>query len=106
MRTVTLREERDRRESRHLWAYLDETGALHIDGQDLGPGTAPMSDHGEYEWFQIIKTEHLPRLLGLLGGHPGDDILSLLEEKWSGARSYDLEKILRETAIPIERHWC
>jgi hypothetical protein len=106
VRTVTLREGRDGRDSRHLWAYLDETGALHIDGQELGPGTAPMSDDGEYEWFQTIKAEHLPGLLGLLGGRPGDDVLSLLEEKWSGGRSYDLEKILREGAIPIERHVC
>jgi len=30
-----------------------------------------MSDDGEYESFQTIKAQHLPRLLGLLGGSPG-----------------------------------
>jgi hypothetical protein len=35
---VTLREEREGRDSRHLWAYLDETGHLHIDEQDLARG--------------------------------------------------------------------
>ncbi len=90
-RTVTLRDERQGRDCRHLWAYVDDAGCLHIDGQDLGPGTAPVSDDGEYEWFQNIKVEDLPRLLGLLGGNAGDDILALLEEKgrartiWSGS---------------------
>ena len=106
MRTVTLREEREGRDSRHLWAYLDETGHLHIDGQDLGPATGPMGRRRRIRVVPHHKAEHLPRLLGRLGGRPGDDVLSLLEEKWSGARSYDLEKILREGAIPIERHGC
>jgi len=102
-RTVTLREERQGRDSRHLWAYLDDQGCLHIDGQDLGPSTAIVSDDGEYEWFQTIKAEHLPRLIGLLGGKSGDDILELLKTNWSGARSYEFERLLRESDIPVER---
>jgi len=105
-RTVTLRKERDGEDSRHLWAYLDDAGGLHIDGQDLGPATAVVSPDGEYEWFQTIRAEHLPRLLALLGGRPGDDILTLLDQRWSGARSGDLERLLRESDIPIERFVC
>jgi hypothetical protein len=51
-REVQLRAERDGADARFLWAYLDDEGGLHIDGQDLGPGTAISSDDGEYEWFQ------------------------------------------------------
>ena len=29
-----------------LWAHIDAAGALHIDGQDLGPGTEAVSDDG------------------------------------------------------------
>jgi hypothetical protein len=103
-RTVTLRDERDRRDSRHLCAYLDETGRLHIDGQDLGPRTGLMSDGGEYEWFEVIAAEDVPRLLRWLGANEHDDILDVLDKSWSGARSYDLERRLEQSDIPIQRH--
>jgi hypothetical protein len=103
-RTITLRDEKNGRETRHLWASVDDGGNLHIDGQDLGPAAAMVSDDGEYEWFQTIRAEHLPRLLSLLGAGPGDDILDVLEGNWSGPRSYELERLLRESDFPMERH--
>lgn len=54
-RTVTLRDEQDGQDSRHLRAWLDERGNLHIDGQDLGRATAVVSDDEEYEWFETIR---------------------------------------------------
>jgi hypothetical protein len=102
-RKVTLRNERAGNDSRCLWAYVDDEGNLHIDGQDLGPSTAPVSDDGEYEWFQTIRCEDVPRLVARLGGGPTAHVLDLLETRWSGARSYDLEKILREGDIPVKR---
>jgi hypothetical protein len=65
-----------------------------------------VSDDGEYEWFETIQAEHLPRLLSLLGAAPGDDILDVLEQKWSGRRLYELERLLRESDFPMERHVC
>ena len=103
-RTVTLRDEQDGQDSRHLCAWFDESGNLHIDGQDLGPATAIVSDDGEYEWFETILAEHLPRLLSLLGADPRDDILDLLEQKWSGPRSYELERLLRDSDFPMDRY--
>jgi hypothetical protein len=100
---VVLRAERSGADCRNLWAYLDDEGNLHIDGQDLGPATAFVSNDGEYEWFETISAEHLPRLLALLGGAPREDLLDLLEQRWSGPRSGDLERLLRECDIPIER---
>jgi hypothetical protein len=100
---VVLRDERSGADRRNLWAYLDDEGNLHIDGQDLGPATALVSNDGEYEWFETISAEHLPQLLVLLGGAPGGELLDLLEERWSGPRSGDLESLLRECDIPIER---
>jgi hypothetical protein len=102
-RTVTLRDERGGSDRRNLWAYVDADGNLHIDGQDIGPGTAPVSDDGEYEWFQTIAAADVPRALALLGGDPGDDVLALLTRDWTGARSYDLERLLAESGIPIQR---
>jgi len=37
----------------------------------------------------------------LLGGKPGDDILQLLAQNWSGERSFELERILGKSGIPI-----
>ena len=102
-RRVMLREERSGPDRRFLWAYFDEDGALHIDGQDLGPATALVSADGEYEWFETIRPAHLPRLVELLGGEAGADLLDLLAERYTGAGAAELERILRESGIPVER---
>jgi len=101
-RQVQLRRERDGPDSRYLWAYLDEQGNLHIDGQDLGPSTAPVSDDGEYEWFKTIRAEDVPKVAMLLGGGTGDEVLDLLEARYTGEGSYELEKRLRESDIKVE----
>ncbi len=99
---MTLRDERRGDDWRNLWAYLDEAGNLHIDGQDLGPGTAPVSSDGEYEWFKTIAAAHVPRVVELLGGEPGEDVLDVLERDYTGQRSYELEHRLRDGDIPVE----
>jgi hypothetical protein len=82
-RKVVLREARTGPDQRFLSAYVSTDGALHIEGQDLGPATAPPSHDGEYEWFETIRPEHLPRLVELLGGEPGTDLLDLLAERYT-----------------------
>lgn len=101
-RTVSLRAEDDGVDRRFLDAYIDAEGNLHIDGQDLGPGTAIVSSDGEYEWFETIRAEHLPRLKGLLGMAPNEDLLDALMRKWSGPRAGDLEMLLKDSDIPVE----
>jgi hypothetical protein len=101
---LTLRDEVAGEDRRLLRAYLDGEGNLHIDGQDLGPGTAIVSDDGEYEWFKKIRASDLPRLVEALGGAPGTPVLTLLKERFTGAGSYELERVLRTSGIPIELH--
>jgi hypothetical protein len=98
-----LRDERNGLDRRLLWAFLDADGSLHVDGQDLGPGTRSVSDDGEYEWFSTVRAPHVPHLVQLLGGDAGIDVLVLLEERFTGKGSYDLERVLRESGIPVER---
>ena len=100
---VSLRAERDGADQRFLDAWVDSAGALHIDGQDLGPGTAIISSDGEYEWFDTIARRHVRKVVALLDGRRRDDVLDLLEKHWTGARSYELERRLRESDIPVER---
>lgn len=102
-RKVFLRRERLGAESRYLWAYLDDLGNLHIDGQDLGPATSPVSSDGEHEWFLTIHATELPRLRELLGVSPDADLLDTLESQWSGPRSGELERALDESGIPLDR---
>lgn len=102
VRTVTLRDETDGPNSRGLWAYIDASGDLHIDGQDLGPLTAPVSTDGEYEWFDTISRSDIPRLLSLLGASSDADVLDVLESDWSGRKARDLERIIRESDIEVQ----
>jgi hypothetical protein len=103
MRKVTLRDEKDGLDSRYLWAYLDDAGILHIEGQDLGPSTSIVSTDGEYEWHEAINARDLPLLLNLLGAPPDANILDILERHWSGSKAGDLEKLLRESGIQVKR---
>jgi hypothetical protein len=100
-RKVCLRSEHDGSDHRYLDAWLDDAGNVHIDGQDLGPATAMVSDDGEYEWHRTIAARHRPRLVELLGGDPDEDLLDKLERHWSGPRSYDLEALLRANTETI-----
>ncbi len=101
-RRLSLRAERNRDDQRFLDAWLDSAGALHIDGQDLGPGTASVSHDGEYEWFRTIPASELPRLVELLGGRPDEPVLELLARRYLGRESYELERVLRESGIRSE----
>ena len=104
-RTVVLRQERNGPDSRFLSARLDANGALKVDGQDLGPGTAPVSSDGEYEWSQTFPPDSIPALRSALGGNATEDILDLLEREYKGPSSYELERIMRDTADTIPREF-
>jgi hypothetical protein len=100
---VTLRDEHQGENHRYLCAYVDEHG-LHIDGQDIGPCTEAVTDEYEYEWCQTIAVVDIPRFVSLLGGREGEDVLVILTRHWCAAgRSYELERLLRESDISIDR---
>ena len=84
-----------------VWAGIGEDGELHIDGQDLGPGTAMVSSDGEYEWYQTVAASDVSRVAALLGVEPGESLLDVLEREWTGDRSYELEERLRGSGIPV-----
>lgn len=105
-RVVTLRAERRERDKFNLWAYVDKAGCLHIDGQDLGPVTAPVSDDGEYEYFKTIAAPDVPKVVALLDGRKEEPVLDLLERAWTGEQSWELERRLRESTIPVKTHVC
>ena len=102
MTDIALRAE----EKGPIWSYLDASlnaeGNLVLAGQDLGPGTAIVSPDGEYEFWITVKAGHFPQLLALLEANPDADVLQVLAEHWTGERSYELERLIRGSAIPQE----
>jgi hypothetical protein len=59
-----------------------------------------VSPDGEYEWWRKIGSTDIPALIQALGGRPQEDILDVLEREATGARSYDLEQLLRDGTVP------
>jgi hypothetical protein len=98
-RQVVLRDEHVGPDSRFLGASIDSNGDLMIEGHDLGPGTAPISSDGEYEWTTTIAAGDIPRLLELLGAPGSTDILEVLQTRFSGRHSYELERTIRDSGI-------
>lgn len=104
VRRVTLRSEKKPPEWHYLWAYLDEDGALHVDGHDIDPRLDDIVGRDEVECFHTVRPEHFAELAVLLGAEPGGDILDLLAERCTGPGSYELHRLLSSGAIPVERH--
>jgi len=103
-RRIVLRREQRGPNKFSLWAYLDDDGNLHIDGQDLGPITASVSSDGEYEYFKTIPAPFVPELLALLGAAANTNPLDELDNNWCDAASWDLERVLAESTIPVKLH--
>jgi hypothetical protein len=101
-RTIPLRSEHSGSDWRFLSARLNDAGDLLIEGQDIGPATAPVSSDGEYEWAKTVRAEFITNLLAVLDAAEDANILDVLETGWTADRSYELERRLRESAIPVE----
>ncbi len=67
-----------------LWAELKPDGWLMVSGQDLGPGVEQAWGGGlrEYEWGWAVDPSDIPAAVALLGGHPGEDPLRVIE-RWT-----------------------
>lgn len=106
-RQVELRAERNGDDVRFLTARVDLAGDLHLSGHDLGPGTVMVSGDGEYEWTTSIAAVDVPRLVELLGGAPGEEVLDVLAGYCDDVQprgSYRVEQVIRDSGIPVRRH--
>ena len=94
-----MREEEFGPDRRYLFASIVDN-QLHIEGRDLGPATAMVSDDGEYEWCRVVARRDFPALIAALGGGPDEDVLDVLERVATGDGSYELERLLRLGVVP------
>jgi hypothetical protein len=99
--TVVLRDEADGRDRRSLVAYLEPNGDFVLDGQDLGPAVESVFGAGirEYEWLRTIPSAEVPRLVNVLGGGAGEDVLEVLERWLATHQAVDLEQLLQENDL-------
>ncbi len=91
----------DRYGSQHLEASLLSTGDLVIEGQDLGQD---LPIHGligvtEYEYAWSIPASDIDSLFAALGGQPGDDILTLLLDRFPEQPGGKLNSFFEEHGI-------
>ena len=79
-RRTVLRDDRDDRGTHYLDAALEEDGTLRITGHDQGPGVSQFFGEAitSYQWVYVVAPGRVPALIRLLGGHDGDDLLTLL----------------------------
>lgn len=104
MRRIVLQKERRAADSRNLWASLGENGDLIIEGQDLGPEVERFWGAGmsEYEWAITVRSAKVPRLVSALGGEEGDDVLTLLADRYRENPRSATQTFLDEQGIPNE----
>lgn len=102
--TITLREEHSGEDSRYLRAHLSEKGDLVVTGHDMGPGVENFWGQGrwEYEWRITVRAPHVPKLVAVLGGREGDDVLALLAARGPDAAEYVSREFLEKHGIPVE----
>lgn len=86
----------------HLLARREADGTVRFEGQDFGVPAGLMGNDDEYEYFWTVRPADVPKLVELLGGRLGDEVRDLLKANWTGRRSYDLERVLREAPFRVE----
>jgi hypothetical protein len=103
-RSVDLHPASDQYGQRHLHAGLDATGALVIDGQDLGHDLpfAGLTGVSEYEYGWVVPEAAVPSLREALDGTAEDDLLIQLQQRFSG-RTGNIGGFLAEHGI--ENHF-
>jgi hypothetical protein len=89
---------------RSLAARRREDGGIVIEGDDLGPGVERIFGPGlsEYEWVWAIAPGAVPAVVEALGGHEGDDPLTLLEAWSADNAGQDPGSHLRDAGAPID----
>jgi hypothetical protein len=99
-RKIVLRDTQNGEDRRKLWAELKADGSFQITGLDLGPLSRNLTGDGSYEWELTVSPEDVPRVVEVLGGESGEDVMEILAQRYTGAASSDVERLIRENGIP------
>jgi hypothetical protein len=98
---VILRDVKDADGSRLLQASLTPGGDIVIEGWDFGAGVERVFGVREYEWAWTIPAASVGALLRAL--QASGDVLSALEDRFSGENAAELGTFLESHGIATER---
>jgi len=98
---VVLRQVKDADGLRLLEASITVEGDVLIEGSDVGDGVERVFGVREYEWAWTIPASSIPALLRALGA--ADNVLSALEDRFSGDSAALLGSFLESNEIPTDR---
>jgi hypothetical protein len=80
VRRVVLQDSRDERGTMFTSAQLETDGTLRITGADTGSRVSEFFGDAitSYDWVYVVASDRVGALCSALGGHAGDDVLSIL----------------------------
>lgn len=78
-----------------LNADMDDKGNLDVHMCSLESDTAVGRPVRRWGLSRTVFNGNVPALVGLLGGMPGDDVLDVLEDRWSRGGADDVLRMLR-----------
>ena len=100
---MELRSDKTGPNSRSLWVRMSAGGDLVIEGQNLGPAVERYWGTREYEWVIQIRSEDVPRYLGILGGDAdNDNPLGLIQARYREDERCVSKSFIDEHEIPCE----
>jgi uncharacterized protein (DUF1810 family) len=77
----------------NLSCRLDNKGDFLIEGHDMG-------SHSEYEWQTVVRAEHVPQLIALIGDGGDTDLLTIVRRDWLPVEGERLERLIKLSSVP------
>lgn len=104
-REVLMRRDNDGDTLSQLKATCTSDGDLHLYGSTTSSSYVEyMYGDSDYEYTKTVRRAHIPDLLEALGEDRRADIIEVILGKWCGPEaSYDFERRMTESGIPVER---
>lgn len=86
----------------YLSAELKGSGDLFLVGWDVTPVAKDFTGDSEYEYEKTIKCNDLASLRSAFNIPAEENILDYLMNHFSGEKSFEFERLLKEKNVPFE----
>lgn len=96
-----IKKPKEKREH-YLSAEIRGNGDLFMSGWDVTPVAEAFTGDSEYEYEKTIKFNDLPALRSAFDIPVEENILDFLMNNFSGERSFEFERLLKDRNVPVE----
>lgn len=86
----------------YLSAEIKENGDLFLVGWDVTPVAKDFTGDSEYEYEKTIKRDDLVVLRSAFNIPADENILDFLMNNFSGEKSFEFERMLKEKNVPFD----